>query len=388
MGWRASLVVASLAASTAWTCARPALAEPPGPDALPIHVVHIRTDDADDQAEALTSALKAEVRKLRGWSLGDGDYSLEVLTLALKCPSPPDAACEQRIGDQIKAERYVWGVVKLAPGKRVEGTLRLWTRNQGESRTDIVFSDNLTEADDDALKKIVRDALSVLTGGPPKGSIRISAGKVNGQVFLDGEPAGEIRNGSGMVVAPIGNHKVEVRASGYATASSQVHVRPNAAVALTLNPTHAEQQRSTSDGPSARRLIGYSALLAGGAFAGATVYSWFKISEIESDEGFAAYRHGMKEGDDVCSKAKEGKTSLEPGAASPGEVVNLCSRADKFELLQYVFMGLGAVSLGTGAYLLLSGGGSAQERPATRVQLLPTINHRGGGGALSVRVSF
>ena len=60
-----------------------ARADPAGPDALPITVVSIRTDDADDQADALTQATKSEVRKLKGWSLGEGDHSLEVLSLAL-----------------------------------------------------------------------------------------------------------------------------------------------------------------------------------------------------------------------------------------------------------------------------------------------------------------
>src|ERR1051325_936057 len=90
----------------------PAWSAEPGPDALPINVIAVQTADADDQAEALTKALRTAVRATAGWSLGEGDYSLEVLTLSLKCPEPPDANCQSRIADQIKADRYIWGVIQ------------------------------------------------------------------------------------------------------------------------------------------------------------------------------------------------------------------------------------------------------------------------------------
>ena len=93
-------------------CSASAWGAEPGPDVLPISVIAVQTADADDQAEALTKALRTAVRATPGWSLGEGDYSLEVLTLSLKCPEPPDASCQSRIADQIKADRYIWGVIQ------------------------------------------------------------------------------------------------------------------------------------------------------------------------------------------------------------------------------------------------------------------------------------
>jgi len=140
--------------------AESAHADPAGPNALPIHVISIKTEESDAQADALTSALKAEVRRLQGWSLAEGDHSLEVLTIALRCPTPPDAACEMRIADEIKSDRYVWGTLDAAPGKKVKGKLHMWTRNHGQTSVDITFSDNMIEASDDALLRLVRDALT------------------------------------------------------------------------------------------------------------------------------------------------------------------------------------------------------------------------------------
>src|SRR3954463_14496133 len=102
----------TLLAGSAW-------AAEPGPIPLPINVIAVQTDTADDQAEALTKALRTAVRAMPGWSLGEGDYSLEVLTLSLKCPEPPDASCQSRIADQIKSDRYVWGTLKKPKGKQV-----------------------------------------------------------------------------------------------------------------------------------------------------------------------------------------------------------------------------------------------------------------------------
>src|SRR5262249_10483598 len=104
-----------------------ARAAEPGPESLPITVVTVQSTDVDEQAEGLTKALRAAVRSTPGWSLSEGDYSLEVIALELHCAEPPDATCQSRIADQIKADRYVWGMLKRRGGN-VVGELHLWIR--------------------------------------------------------------------------------------------------------------------------------------------------------------------------------------------------------------------------------------------------------------------
>src|SRR3954469_24743956 len=137
----------------------------PGPDTLPINVIAVQTADADDQAEALTKALRTAVRAMPGWSLGEGDYSLEVLTLSLKCTDPPDANCQSRIADQIKADRFIWGTIQKK-GPNVQGSLYLWVRGKGTNKVPVSYSATLTEANDDALRKIANSSMDQLTGGP------------------------------------------------------------------------------------------------------------------------------------------------------------------------------------------------------------------------------
>jgi len=355
-----------------------ARADPAGPDALPITVVSIRTDDADDQADALTQATKSEVRKLKGWSLGEGDHSLEVLSLALRCPSPPDAACEVRIADQIKADRFVWGTLKRAPGHRVTGTLHLWTRGQGQTKTDVSFSDNLTEPGDKSLRKVVTDALAALTGGPPKGSVKISAGDVSGQVFVDGQPSGSIKDGQATIFVGVGTHKIEIRAPGYAPSSGEVTVRPNSSVGLDLKLETEEAARKAASKPSLKRIGAYSAIGVGGALLAAGVYSSLKVNSINNDDTYADYREGVS--GNVCDAAKA------DGMRPNSEVDDMCSTASKYGTLQFVFYGLGALSAGAGVYLLMTDKPKAevQSPPASAVRLVPSVGPRVNGVDLQV----
>ncbi|MFW5739937.1 MAG: PEGA domain-containing protein [Myxococcota bacterium] len=366
----------------------PSYADPPGPNALPIHVVTIKTEESDAQADALTTALKAEVRDLEGWSLGEGDFSLEILALALRCPSPPDAACEMRIADEINADRYIWGTIDVQDGKAV-GALHLWRRKQGQTSVDLEYAANLTEPNDEALQKVVRDALLTLTGGPPKGSVEIKAGDVNGQLFIDGKPSGAIRDGKATIFVPSGEHRIEVRAPGYADVSGDVTVRPNGSVSLSLQPVPTEEAEGAGAGPNMRRIGAYSALVAGGAFAVGGVYSSLKVNSVNNEDAIDAYRRGVPQGEDLCDAADRGFVSTQSGAASPADVKDKCSTASKFQTLQFVFYGLSAISVGAGAYLLATEEPEEQGNtapPAARVELLPTADHTGGG--LDLRVVF
>lgn len=353
------------------------------PDTPAITVVRIKTEDSDAQADALTTALQAEVRNLAGWSLAEGDYSLEVLTMALRCPWPPDAACEARIAQEIKADRYIWGTIDEKSGKAV-GTLHLWQRDQGQTKVDLSYASNLTEANDETLRQIVREALATLTGGPPKGSVDIRAGDVNGQVLVDGKPVGTIQNGKATIFVPAGTRRIEVRAPGYAPVSGDVTVHPNGSVSLTLHPV-AQENADSSEGPNYRRIGAYSALVAGGALAIGGVYSSLQVNSINNDNAFIAYREGVE--GDVCEAAKNGVYSGKAGAASPQTVEDKCAASDKFSVLQWVFYGLSAVSVGAGTYLLVT------EKPdekgpstANQLQVLPTAVR--GGGGLDLRLKF
>src|SRR5271167_3154188 len=63
----------------------------------PLVVLPLTTDAADDQADALTRALRARVEALPAWALQESAQSFETLSIALRCPTKPDGACLERI---------------------------------------------------------------------------------------------------------------------------------------------------------------------------------------------------------------------------------------------------------------------------------------------------
>jgi hypothetical protein len=341
----------------------------PGPDSLPITVIAVQTADAYDQAEALTAALRNAVRSMPGWSPGAGDYSLEVLSLSMKCPDPPDAACESRIADQIKADRYIWGIIGKKGGA-ISGSLHLWIRGKGTTKVDVNYSSNLTEPTDDALKKVASDALMTLTGGPPKGSLQIKAGDVPGQVFVDGQPIGALTAGEGMFSLPAGSHKVLVRAVGYADMESTVVVKPNATASISLSPSTTEADSPTNW----RRIGGFIGLGSGVAFGAIGLYGSLRVFSIDGSSEFEKFRNQYPGEDDICTHEAE-----------DAALADQCDTAATMEVVQLVFYPLAAVAGGVGLYLLLTSYSDDGDAPTTGFEVSPKIGQHGGKLDVSYR---
>lgn len=365
--------------------AAPAIAAEPGPDTLPISVIAIQTPDADDQAEALTKALRNAVKVLPGWSMAEGDYSLEVLTISLKCVEPPDATCQSRIADQIKADRYVWGIITKA-GAEVKGDLFLWVRGQGTKQTSLKYSANLTEANDESLRQIATKAINDLTGGPPQGTVHVKvSGDVAGQVFIDGQPVGSLTNGEGTFPAPAGPHKVVVKAPGYSSVESPVVVKPAVAADVVVTLVPLESPKPTNF----KRIGGFAAVGAGVAFGVVGVVSSVKMGglqkQLEGDNLIGknyldVQPYSTKE--DLCEFANAGGDPQQPDVNA--DVKRICSDGSTFQMLQFVMYPLAAISAGAGVYLLMTSGGSA-EAPKTGWTITPQIGMDSGKVTLKYR---
>lgn len=366
---------------------RAALAAEPGPDTLPIHIIALQTTtDADDQAEALTKALRGAIRAMPGWSLGEGDNSLEVLVLKLQCTEPPDAACQSRIGDVIKSDRYVWGILDKK-GENVAGELNYWVRGQGTHKTQVEYSANLTEPNDEALQKVATDAITSLTGGPPKGQLHVKAGSVSGQVFIDGQPIGALTNGEGTFAVPSGQRKITVKAAGYNDAETTTVVKPTGTVDVALNPLPVGDNKPTDF----RKVGGFVGIGAGAVLVGLGVVSSLQVYDAQQvlgtgpDPNSSKYRGDVLSGN-LCDGSYESK-EFGPGTTTPQPAIDACSK-NVFVPLQFVFYGLGAVVAGTGVYLLATSGTApaSDAKPATGWTFTPVAGPQGGG--LQARYTF
>jgi hypothetical protein len=247
--------------------ARPAAADASRPQS--IHVLEVDSDDADEQAEALTGALRSRTRSAPGWVLLDTTQSLSMLTAALRCPPHPDAGCLQRIGEQLKAERYIWGTLTRqgAGPHQVTAELHFWARGKADIVVKETYSDNLKDQGDDTLRKIASRIFERLTGGNAS-SVTIHAGTAEGLVIVDADQKVALKQGSATLLLPSGSHTVEVDATGFARASQTVTVT-GAAQEINFDlqvtgPPFVPPSSSGSPG-SSRRALKWGMLIGGGA---------------------------------------------------------------------------------------------------------------------------
>jgi len=369
-------------------------AEVPGPNAASLPVVGIASEDAHDQAAALTQALRSSVRASQGWSLPEREYSLEVLSLTLGCGDVPDVPCQRRIADEIQADRYVWGTMRRVPGSRdVIVDLNLFERELPGGTLQLRYADNLVEGGDEILKQLAASAIQKLTGGAPRGTLQLKAVSSSGQIFVDGQAFGTLQEGGALLRLAPGEHRVEVHGD-VGLEMGTIVVRPNETVQLVLGSNrpidpHVELERDSKR--DWRPIAGWVGVGVGGGLVLGGVVSALQVSSLQDDYGFQQYRSGFAASENVCDAARAGRRSNAPGASTPRAVNELCDKADTYTTLQYVFFGTGVAAIGVGAYFLISSALDDGQQPTTgaragSIAVLPSMGP--GGGALDLHMTF
>jgi hypothetical protein len=378
-----ALVSASFVVCFLVLAAGVAQAAPPATQITPISVLTIFTDDADDAADALTQALRAQVRASSGWSLVESAQSFETLAIALRCPPKPDAACLQRIGDQLHASRYIWGTAAKRKGGEVEAEVHLWTRGRPAVDSAGTFSDTVKDAADPALHATTERMWEELTGAPAIATLIVHAGAAGGIVVVDGDDREPLRSGTARVPVTAGDHTVAVRVPGFRAApqTTSVAARTERDVEFTLIAesatvdagVHQEGATEPHGDGHVKSIVGYTAIVVG---VGLLVVAGVEAAVWVGDKNASArdranvpntvsqvcdYDSGPAQ--DACQQGKNAKTA---------------------SLLGWVFAGAGAVLAGTGTALVLSDTQHAEPTSSTRIRVIPEIGARRQTLTLSV----
>jgi hypothetical protein len=378
------LAVALLAVSVSALGSTPRLAraEPPNPKATPVYVLLIQTDDSDDQAEALTQALRTRVRQAAGWSLLESQQSFETLAIALKCPPRPDAPCLQRIADQLHADHYVWGSMSKKKAGEVRAELHLWGRGRGDVDAGESYTDNLKEANDPSLQQIAARLFGTLTGGIGGGTLVVHAGTGGGAVLVDGVEKAALDGGVARVDVGSGPHTIAVRVPGFEAPLQQATVPAGAEQELTftLAPAAPVAPESHSSFPL-RKVATYSTLVAGAGLlitGGVEGLVWLNQYNTQKSQ----LKNVPPNITNVCVD------EVNPSAVSS------CQRSKSAlttSTLAWVFGAVGAVLAGTGVYLLATDSGpsdsGAPPPPPVgkpRIQVVPEMGVRSGVVDLSL----
>lgn len=410
-GWRWLLVVLVFVG----VCFGGRLAYAQGKGGAPIQVLTIDSDDAEDQADALSIALRSRARTQAGWTVSDATPSLALLTAANKCPARPDAACAQKIADTLKTDRFIWGVASKPSKGQVNVEVHLYVRGKPETVAKETFSDALKDPSDEGMKRVANRIVDRLAGTTPTtGTVLVQSSESEGNVLVDGVEKSRIEDGRATIELPAGKHTVEVRAPGYRPSRQEIDVvaGAEATIGVTLSPeprvapppaADADEGAQASSG-SGRRIVGWALIGLGVAAAGFGVYETAEFVSLKSknDDFRAMHQVDGRDGrappskDLVCAVGRGESPSVawvNGAPPSQGSAQASCDNHNKAftsSVLGWVAGGVAVASLGIGTILLLTDSPSQEKKPQTdgspKFRLTPTYGPRNAG--LDLHVTF
>jgi hypothetical protein len=346
---------------------RTALADQPGPHTVPVGVLAFESEEAEEQADALTGAVRSRVRASEAWSLVETPQSLGMLTAALRCPARPPPECQERIGEQIKAERYIWGVVSRGAGGQVTAELHLYRKGKSDLVFKESYADNLKDPQDDMLRKIAQRALEHF-GKSVIGVVVVRAGNLDGEVVVDGQKRVPLKGGAARIELAPGGHAVELAVPGVAPEKRNVLVTAGEETAVELTPPSAREPVAPHKPFPTRKVIGGVALAAGIGLAALSVERTLRWSALR-DEG----------------EALRGQVPLGAEPCTPNTLREFCDKhrsAQGTSAVAWTAGAVGVVAMGAGIYLLFSSSGTdektARTKPA-KPRVTPSFARSGGG---------
>jgi hypothetical protein len=356
-----------------------------------VHVIALDSDDAsEDQADALSSALRARVRNTPGWQTAESNMSLSTLLPALKCPTRPDAACLQRIGDQLKTDRFFWGSVMKAPiAHQVVAEVHLWVRGKPEQVAKETYSDNLKDQNDESLRRIAAQIFERLTGMTAQGTLIVKApGADKGTVMVDGTIAGQLDHGMSTLLVSAGAHQVDVQVEGMSSTPQSVTVTPGtqAEVSIALKSGGAI---GPVTGPSKpfpiKKVVGFSAM--GLGIAAGVVSVVLAASYASGMSDWDKFRTGLSDPTNPSQPAQQLCTPGSPASTyynsvDAGSLTAACNKAQSATTNGTVAWILGGVGVGlivVGAVLVFTDHPKEDSAPTARLRVLPTFGPNSAG---------
>ena len=384
---RLALLVLSIVL-TGLALPRVARADQPGAHTVPVAVLAFDSDDAEEQADAITGALRSRVRAAQGWSLIETTQSLGMMTAAFKCPSRPPPECQQKIAEQIKSERYIFGFVAKGPtAGQVTAEIHLYQKGKPDTVLKETYADNLKDSNDDTLRKIAARIVERL-GGTAVGVIVVKSADQTGEVVIDGEKHVPLANGTARVELAAGGHSVEVAPTTGASTKRNVLVTAGRetvvefSAAATVEPPREEGKSHT------RKIVGGVTMGAGVVLGAVAVIELISYLSLQSDGKKRA--DAISAADANAHKGEECRTyDLGPNGCG---VID--SKAKTASGLAIGFGAGAAVALGVGAFLFFGDSGTTEKaatsepprsRP-TQLRVVPSVG--AGSGSLVLLGAF
>jgi hypothetical protein len=355
---------------------RAGFADQPGAHTVPVAVLAFDSDDSDEQADAMTGALRSRIRAAQGWSLIETTQSLGMLTAVFKCTSHPSQECQQKIAEQIKAERYIFGFVAKGPiSGQVTAEVHLYQKGKPDTVLKESYAENLKDANDDTLRKIAARIVERL-GGTAMGVIVVRSSDQTGEVVVDGEKHVPLDKGTARLELAAGGHSVEVAPTGGTSSKRNVIVTAGRDTVVEFTPSASVASAAPPGRSDTRKLIGGASMGAGAVLGTIAVLELVRYFDLQGD------------GEDRAAKLDKNDTNY--GSKPCKDYDAQCNKIDKdSQLASGLAIGLGAasaVALGVGAYLFFSNPGSSEKSAGHTTRVVPSVS--ASSGSLAVIGSF
>ena len=350
---------------------RVARADQPGGHSVPVAVLAFDSEDSEEQADAITSAVRSRIRAAPGWSLIETTQSLGMLTAAMKCPTRPPPECQQKIAEQIKAERYIWGFVMKGPTQgQVTAEIHLYQKGKADTVLKESYADNLKDLNDDTLRKIATRIVERL-GGTAVGIVIVKSTEQTGEIVVDGEKHVPLAQGTARVELAAGGHSIELAPAGGPAVKRNVVVTAGRETVVEFTPQGAVEPPAEGSPVKTRKIIGGISMGVGAVLGAVAVYEAINWNSLVSD--------GKDYADTLEKPAQPGRECREYDS----KCIQIDKDAKTASALAWTLGGAGVVALGVGAFLFFSDSSSSEtnkaEAPKPKTRVVPQVGGNSGG---------
>lgn len=331
-----------------------------GPTPTVVAVLGIQSVEGDDAlAQQLSEALRTSAKERNTWRVLDTSASVQQLSLAHGCNSL-DATCLTSISRSLGVTKIVFGTLKRTNRSTdYDFFLKLSIFDLASRQIDYTVNNTVERsvADSGNFNQIAAKSMMELSERPKLGAIIIQVQEpANAEVRVDGNLVlSEDGNAEVTANVPPGRHQLVVAAPGYTTFNRALEVEAGEKTRVTVSLQEQDTAASEDDSESSEvNWLGWGAIGLGAVFLGLSTYSFLRVYAIDNDADIEMYRNLPGLEDDVCTAANNGFTGNPPDPnVDVDRVASLCDEADMLEVLQYVFLAAGVVSVGVGITILV-----------------------------------
>lgn len=315
-------------------------------------------------ARDLTEGMRARAKVSSGpYQLAPNSNRELIDEKVLKDCNTEAPSCMASIGRDLRADVLVYGKVEKVAGGGYRMTVTALDVGKKSvlGRTVVKVP---ASASGEKLRAIAKDAYAELAGEiAPMGTVILESNVSSGEVFVDDEAQGRLRNGAVQLSLPPGRYRIAIEAEGYRRKEVSILVSSSETrtESLELSPVRAGE-RDGGKGDLWKPTFVAAAVVTAG-LAGFSTYEYVQMKGLENN-----LPAGSTEGS--CKGATE------------GSLQEACSHFKKHEISAYAAIGTGALVLVSG-YFAFFHDRSGERDNGGKLAITPQLSPDGAGATLS-----